>query len=124
MLEEALDPPIRTLTPAQVEERRAKGLCFRCDECFTPGHRCSKLIGSVMLIDGPEEDDEIDDDGECREETHEEAVEEGVEEDIQAEILMHAYSGTFTPRTLQVDGLVRKDYVHILVDLGSTQLSR
>ena len=73
-----------------------------------------------MLIDGPEEDDEIDDDGECPEETHEETVEEGVEEDIQAEISMHAYSSTFAPRTLRVDGLVRKHCVHILIDSGST----
>ena len=113
-------PPVRTLTPAQVEERKAKGLCFRCDERFTPGHRCSKPIGSVMLIDGLEEDDEVAGDGEYAEEVHGEDMEEGAEEDIQAEISMHAYSGTSAPRTLRVDGLVRKHCVHILIDSGST----
>ena len=77
-----------------------------------------------MLIDGLEEDDEVVGDGDCLEETHEEAVEEGVEEDIQAEISMHAYSGTSAPRTLRVDRLVRKYCVHILINSGSTQLSR
>ena len=33
---------------------------------------------------------------------------------------MHAYSGTSAPRTLRVDGLVRKHCVHILIDSGST----
>ena len=47
--------PGRALTIAQVEERRAKGLCFYCDEKFVLEHRCAKPMGSVMLIDGLEE---------------------------------------------------------------------
>ena len=30
--------PLQKLTPAQMEERRKKGLCFNCDEKFQPGH--------------------------------------------------------------------------------------
>jgi hypothetical protein len=33
--------PINRLTPAQMQERREKGLCYNCDEKFQPGHRCS-----------------------------------------------------------------------------------
>ena len=77
-----------------------------------------------MLIDGPKENDEINDDGACLEKTHEEAVVEGVKEDIQAEISLHVYLGTFASRTLLIDGLVRKHCVHILIDSRNTQLSR
>lgn len=28
----------------EMADRRAKGLCFNCDEMFTPGHRCKKLF--------------------------------------------------------------------------------
>ena len=45
----------RALTHAHEEERRVNGLCFRCDEKFVPGHRCTKLMRLVMLIDGLEE---------------------------------------------------------------------
>ncbi|KAK9186598.1 hypothetical protein WN944_017986 [Citrus x changshan-huyou] len=32
--------PIRRLTAAEMQTRRAQGLCFNCDERFKPGHRC------------------------------------------------------------------------------------
>ena len=115
-------PAVRTLTPAQVEERRAKGLCFRCDEQYTPGHRCARATGSVMLIDGQEDGDDdvaaVEEEG--IEENHELNLVEYEEEDIPAEISLHAYSGTAAPKTLRVDGLIKKKCVHILIDSGST----
>lgn len=29
---------------AEMAERKAKGLCFNCDETFLPGHRCKYLF--------------------------------------------------------------------------------
>jgi len=50
--------PIKRLTPAQMQERREKGLCYNCDEKFQPGHRCNRprlfLLEGVEL-EGPEE---------------------------------------------------------------------
>lgn len=34
-------PPIRRLSPAQLQERRAQGLCYNCDEKYIPGHKCT-----------------------------------------------------------------------------------
>ncbi|XP_072966626.1 uncharacterized protein [Typha angustifolia] len=110
--------PGRALTPAQVEERRAKGLCFRCDEKFVPGHRCAKPMGSVMLIDGLEDElaaESADVAGHRGEEVEEQNV-----EDVIAEISLHAYSGTAAPKTLRVNGVVKKTTVRILIDTGST----
>ena len=49
---------MKRLTLEQVEEYRKKGLCFRCDEKFNPGHKCSikKLI--LIEIGDPEEEEE------------------------------------------------------------------
>ena len=115
-------PAVRTLTPAQVEERRAKGLCFRCDERYTPGHRCARATGSVMLIDGQEDvEDEVAAVEEEGTEVYPDLDHEEHEEDgIPAEISLHAYSGTAAPKTLRVDGLIKKKCVHILIDSGST----
>nr|KYP75767.1 hypothetical protein KK1_019968 [Cajanus cajan] len=33
--------PIKTLSTQQMQERRALGLCYNCDEKFMPGHRCN-----------------------------------------------------------------------------------
>ncbi|KAJ0624010.1 putative retrotransposon gag domain-containing protein [Helianthus annuus] len=32
--------PLKRLTPAEMQTRRAEGLCFNCDERYQPGHRC------------------------------------------------------------------------------------
>ena len=36
--------PFRRLTPAKLLERRRQGLCFNCDEPYTPGHACPRLF--------------------------------------------------------------------------------
>ena len=36
-----LPKPTR-LTPQQMDERRAKGLCFNCDSKYSKGHKCSE----------------------------------------------------------------------------------
>ncbi len=36
--------PFRRLTPAEILERRRQGLCFNCDEPYTPGHACPRLF--------------------------------------------------------------------------------
>ena len=42
--------PLQRLTPAQMEERRKKGLCFNCDEKFQPGHQCKSA--KLFLLEG------------------------------------------------------------------------
>lgn len=51
--------PIKRLSPAELHDKRSKGLCFNCNEKFNLGHRCKKLF----LIEGSwsdEEDDDVD----------------------------------------------------------------
>lgn len=42
---------IRRITVAQREERKAKGICFNCDEKFIPGHRCAAGKFLLLMID-------------------------------------------------------------------------
>lgn len=43
------------LTSKEMEERKAKGLCFWCDEKYTMGHKCKKKqLFSVEML-GEEE---------------------------------------------------------------------
>ena len=32
----------QSLTPQQLDERRAKGLCFNCDNKYSKGHKCNE----------------------------------------------------------------------------------
>jgi hypothetical protein len=35
---------IKRLTPEELNERQEKGLCFKCNDKYGPGHRCKKLF--------------------------------------------------------------------------------
>jgi len=47
----------RSLTDAEVLDKKAKGLCFRCDEKFGPGHICqNKQLQVLLLKEGMDEE--------------------------------------------------------------------
>ncbi|KAI0520045.1 hypothetical protein KFK09_007510 [Dendrobium nobile] len=93
-----------------MQEKRAKGLCFRCEEKFVPGHRCkdSALRALTVYIDkAPEEGDESD--------------EEQIDPQLEvAEISLNSVMG-FTPsHTMKVKGKILGREVVVLIDSGAT----
>ncbi|KAF2308180.1 hypothetical protein GH714_036461 [Hevea brasiliensis] len=51
------------LTSKQITEKREKGLCFWCDEKFSPGYKCKKRQSFVMQVivdDGEDENDMVE----------------------------------------------------------------
>ncbi|KAK5787464.1 hypothetical protein PVK06_042118 [Gossypium arboreum] len=57
-------PFIKRLTRIEMAERRAKGLCYNCDESYSMGHKCKRLFWiEVPDVEGKQDDDEIDDFG-------------------------------------------------------------
>lgn len=82
-----------------VEERRArtaKGLCFNCDDTYSPGHRCkgklfrmdAEMGGLIEMCEEPPKEGEIEDLS---------ASVEGA-----TEINLHALSGSFNSRSLRL----------------------
>ena len=43
--------PFKCLTPAEMDDRRAEGLCYNCDEKFQRGHRCKNLFSACVVWD-------------------------------------------------------------------------
>ena len=41
--------PIKRLSWEEMQQRRAQGLCFNCNERFTAGHKCSKA--QLLIFD-------------------------------------------------------------------------
>lgn len=78
--------PMKRLTWDEMQKRRAQGLCFNCDEKFTPGHRCKEP--QLLLLEGS---NEYSDDEET----------EGSMES-QPEISLHPLSGWTAYKTLRV----------------------
>ncbi|GKC75003.1 ankyrin repeat-containing protein [Tanacetum coccineum] len=44
------EPPFKRMSEAEFADKKAKGLCFRCDRKFTPGHKCPEKYLQVMVI--------------------------------------------------------------------------
>lgn len=40
----------KKLTEEEYQRRQEKGICFRCDEKFTPGHRCKNKQLNVLIL--------------------------------------------------------------------------
>ncbi|GKD15258.1 reverse transcriptase, partial [Tanacetum coccineum] len=101
-----LNTPFKRLTQQELEEKKAKHLCFYCDQKYMPGHKCSGQVFSleVMGID-------VEEDGDLM-------LTEEIDE--QPLISLNALSGVNTYRTMRVKGCVGRNTLHVLVDSGST----
>ena len=97
------------------DERRAKGLCFWCDEKYVPGHNCRKKQVYVL---------EVNDEAEGEENEDMEVLEEEGEniEDNNPHISVHAINGLAFRgyKTMRVTVHVRRRPLHILIDSSST----
>ncbi|KAA8546651.1 hypothetical protein F0562_003118 [Nyssa sinensis] len=78
------------MSPTKLQERRAKGLCYNCNEKFVLGHRCKKLFLIKACYEEEDGDVIID-------------MEEFVQEDYKEvlEISLHAISGARAPETMR-----------------------
>jgi len=60
--QQTLNPPflpIKRLMPKELKERQEKGLCFKCNDKYGPGHWCKKLFMIEACI-GEDEDGDME----------------------------------------------------------------
>ncbi|KAL4562401.1 hypothetical protein LXL04_034603 [Taraxacum kok-saghyz] len=105
------------LTEAQIKDRRARGLCFKCNEKWNRGHHC-KTQFNVILIEDPEESEE--------EEVEEEILMEqpttldSTKVGGVVEISLTSVAELSSPKTMKLRGQVLGQPVVALVDPGAT----
>ncbi|KAL4179733.1 hypothetical protein AMTRI_Chr13g121530 [Amborella trichopoda] len=89
------------MTPAKLQKRRVKGLCYNCNKKFVSGHRCKKLF----LIEVCYEEEDIN-------------VATGQEEVVAEEFLevleisLHVISSVRAPETIASQGQHRSCIRH------------
>ncbi|KAB5541338.1 hypothetical protein DKX38_014312 [Salix brachista] len=95
----------KRLSRTEMDERRAKGLCFNCDEVYTRGHQCKRLF----WLDGIEES------------VQGETEDHDIEEEFPPEISLHAIMGEHSGgKTMKIHGIIGNQHLLILIDSGST----
>lgn len=97
----ALKAQVKMLTKAEMAARREKGLCYNCDEKYSPGHDC-KNINYFMTMSGDEELTYLHAngvDGEAEELTEEVIMEE-------TELSLNTLNGGNVVTTMRFTGMV------------------
>ncbi|XP_026438898.1 uncharacterized protein LOC113337438 [Papaver somniferum] len=116
-IKSSIPPGARRLSLEEQKQRRAQGLCFNCDELFTPTHVCANP--RLTILDVAEIDAEVEDVFEQPVDTnHAENNIEPVES--EAKITLHSLLGTPFPRTVCIYGFTKGQALTVLIDSGST----
>lgn len=104
--------PVKKMSAAEMQLRREKGLCYTCDEKFSPAHRCPNKHYYVLQMDKQEDENEVA-------EEVAEAI-EGEAEQTEHHLSFNALSGEMAAGTIRFTGSISGHQVQILLDGGSS----
>eukprot|EP00253_Pinus_taeda_P035039 PITA_35039 len=110
----SLPQPIR-LTPQQLDEKRAKGLCYSCDRKYTKGHKCAEK--KLFYIDCEDEEEKEQERSKEEDIPQEQSLDK---EEMNRTISCNALAGITTPQTINIEGQIKKRKVIVLIDSRST----
>jgi hypothetical protein len=79
--------PIKRLTQEELKERQENGLCFKCNEKYSPGHRCKRLFMIEVYM---------------REDEDKDVMTQDEEEEDTLEISLHAITGKDPTKTMNL----------------------
>lgn len=97
---------VRKELPKELEDKRAKGLCFRCNEKYTRGHVCKRK--QLYTMEGEEDKNEQSPELEAKEGLRDDQLHE---EELQ--ISLKALTRSISYRTMRVRGNVKKKLIVI-----------
>ncbi|KAL9444267.1 hypothetical protein AB3S75_017449 [Citrus x aurantiifolia] len=107
---------VRRLSDSELQKKREKGLCYRCDEKWAPGHRCKKKELAVLLTYDMDEAEQEEEEGLAEGDPELEAAEinHGIE------VSLNSVVGLTTPKTMKLKGNIEEQEVVVLIDSGAT----
>lgn len=106
---------VRKLSDKELQDKRAKGLCFRCDSKWNIGHKCQRKELSVLVTQ--EEGWNTEDGG--MEELEDVADPPPVDE-VHPEISLNSVVGLTSPKTFKLKGEINGVPVIVMIDPGAT----
>ncbi|KAG9452940.1 hypothetical protein H6P81_005844 [Aristolochia fimbriata] len=110
--------PIRRISPAEAQKRRAQGLCYYCDEKYTWSHKCKNLPQLLLMT---EEGDLIEEPPTTIVNISTLMEPHQIEEVLApSAISYNAMVGGVSPNTLRFTGQIQGKLVQVLLDGGNT----
>ncbi|GMJ07956.1 hypothetical protein HRI_004464800 [Hibiscus trionum] len=109
--------------PADMEERRRKGLCFWCPSKYTLGHRCTRSQLFQLLMEGNDIEGENEEFVDCEDRLDAEGGDATGPEKTYPEIpvlSLQAMWGAGGCETMKVNVLIKRQKIVALIDSGST----
>jgi hypothetical protein len=107
-----------------MRERRDKGLCYNCDDKWNPAHKYKTpklfLIHGLELPTKEIFEEIYYDSKDSMEHSPPATALATIPTTIEPKISLNAISGSLSPRTMRLEGLVKNQRVVILIDSGST----
>lgn len=104
---------LRTLTEAQIQDKRSRGVCYRCDDRWFKGHVCKSQV-NVILVDEEEQTPEVPPD------EVDPATLVSTEVSPEVEVSLNSVAGLSSPKTMKVRGAIGNQPVVTLIDPGAT----
>lgn len=107
----------KPLTESQINNKRAKGLCYKCDERWFKGHQCKTQVNVILI-----EEDEWERGEETQIETkgEEQATLDSTEVSNFVEVSLNSVAGLSSPKTMKIKGTIMNQEVVTLIDPGAT----
>lgn len=111
----------RQLTESQLIDKRARGICYRCDEKWHRGHKCKAQV-NVILIEDDEEETADDQKGEQEAEEGNQSAPnlDSYEVEAPIEVSLNSVAGLSSPKTMKLKGRIKEQPVVTLIDPGAT----
>ncbi|XP_026459221.1 uncharacterized protein LOC113359864 [Papaver somniferum] len=111
-----LPPGAKRLTWQEQKEKKEKGLCFNCDQFFTPGHLCLKP--RLLILEGAPEG--VETEAHIISEDSTIHPDNEVDDGVAANISLHSLVGSSFPRTMRINGFSKEQPLTLLIDSGAT----
>lgn len=110
---ETIKGRFRRLAMNEIQDKWSKGICFRCDKRFSPGHKCKvNKLKTITLIEEEYKEDSIDEEIEV--------IKIKKVETNKIELASELVVGITTPKTMNLLGEIKGDKVVMLVDSETT----
>ncbi|KAL4023262.1 hypothetical protein IC575_017013 [Cucumis melo] len=114
------ESPVKRLSDAEFRARLDRGLCFRCNDKYSPGHRCKTKEKRELMFFIMNEEDETEEVN-SKDEMAERTVElKNLELTEDTEIELKTMTNLSSKGTMKLKGWVRQKEIVVLIDSGTT----